>query len=118
MPKFWNFHEGKGFKVDRNVISSGKHEKVTGNVRAEPSLKGFPINGVGVDESKNTVTTSGQESETCVVSTHRLLPKARSKDECDGLTAAIQNSSKISNNVQLLLDSNDSESLSAKTKVL
>ncbi|KAL1814072.1 hypothetical protein ACET3Z_024137 [Daucus carota] len=107
---------GKGFKVDRNVISSGKHEKVTGNVRAEPSLKGFPINGVGVDESKNTVTTSGQASETCVVSTHRLLPKARSKDECDGLTAAIQNSSKISNNVQLLLDSNDSESLSAKTK--
>lgn len=112
------FHEGKGFKVDQNVIPSGKHEKIKGNVPAQPSTKGFLIKGVGIDESKNTLAVSGQTSETsCAVSTHRISVKARQRDERDGLTASVQNSSKLCDGVQLLLDHNDSWSHSAKTKV-
>ncbi|KAK1367066.1 hypothetical protein POM88_042627 [Heracleum sosnowskyi] len=115
--KHSEFHEGKGSKVDKNVIRSGKHEKIKGNVTAQPSSKGFPIKGVGVDEIKNTLATSGQTSETsCVMSTHRLSLKARQKDERDGLTAATQNSSKVGDGVQLLLDCNDSRSRSANNE--
>lgn len=116
--KHSEFHEGKGVKVDQNVIPSGKHEKIKGNAPAQPSSKEFPIKGVGVDESKNTVATSGQTSETsCVVSTHRLSLKAGQKDERDGLTAATQKSSKISDGVQLVLDRDDSRSRSANAEV-
>lgn len=89
-----------------------------GNVPAQLSSKGFPGKDVGVDESKNTLATSGQTSETSsVASTHRISLKARQKDERDGLTATTQNSSKITDVEQLLLDRDDSRSRSAKTEV-
>lgn len=84
---------------------------------AQPSPKGFPIKGSGIDDSKNTLSVSGQASETsCPVSTHRLSLKARQRDERDGLAATNKNSSKV-DGVQLLPDHNDSSSHSAKTKV-
>lgn len=77
MPSIRGFMKEKVSRSIRMLFQVRKHEKIKGNVLAQPSLKGFPIRGV-----------SGQASETpCVVSTHRLSLKERQKDERDGLAA-------------------------------